>query len=75
MALLKNKLTIKAMDYNGIVELLGDRAKFLLDHTSETVSKEHLHLPGPDFINRVFRNPIELQRFCVAYRPCFRMAD
>ena len=41
------------MDYNSIVELLGDRAKFLLDHTSETVSKEHLHLPGSDFIDRV----------------------
>ncbi len=41
------------MDYNSIVDLLGDRAKFILDYTSKTVPKEQLHLPGPDFIDRV----------------------
>lgn len=42
-----------AMDYNKIVELLGDRAKTLLDHKCNTLPKEQLHLPGPDFIERV----------------------
>lgn len=43
------------------VELLGDSAKSLLEHQCTTVSKEKLHLPGPDFVDRVFvqtdRNP------------------
>jgi class I fructose-bisphosphate aldolase len=34
-------------------ELLGAQARQLLDHKSQTVPKEQLHLPGPDFIDRV----------------------
>lgn len=41
------------MDYNTIIDLMGDRAKSLLDHKCQTVSKELLHLPGPDFVDRV----------------------
>jgi class I fructose-bisphosphate aldolase len=37
-----------------IAELLGADAKALLDHQCKTVAKERLHLPGPDFIDRVF---------------------
>ena len=37
-----------------IQELLGDNADSLLNHTSTTISKEMLHLPGPDFIDRTF---------------------
>ncbi len=36
-----------------IEELLGDEAESLLGHVCKTVSKDHLHLPGPDFIDRV----------------------
>ncbi len=36
-----------------ISELLGDEAACLLEHESRTVSKDMLHLPGPDFIDRV----------------------
>jgi len=36
-----------------IEELLGDDARALLDHTSEMIPKDQLHLPGPDFIDRV----------------------
>lgn len=36
-----------------IEELLGDNARVLLDHTSQTISKDQLNLPGPDFIDRV----------------------
>ncbi|HEV2836361.1 MAG TPA: hypothetical protein VGW58_13630, partial [Pyrinomonadaceae bacterium] len=36
-----------------IEELLGDDARELLDHKSQTIPKEQLHLPGPDFIDRV----------------------
>lgn len=34
-------------------EILGKDADFLLNHKSETIKKEDLHLPGPDFIERV----------------------
>ena len=36
-----------------VEELLGDEARSLLDHTAQTVPKEQLNLPGPDFIDRV----------------------
>src|SRR6266581_3816358 len=37
-----------------IEAILGDDARSLLDHRCETVAREHLHLPGPDFIDRVW---------------------
>jgi class I fructose-bisphosphate aldolase len=37
-----------------IAELLGPNASEWLDHTSQTVPKDQLHLPGPDFIDRVW---------------------
>jgi len=37
-----------------IEKLLGADAKALLEHKCVTVPKEQLHLPGPDFIDRVF---------------------
>jgi len=42
------------MEINKIVELLGEKSSFLLDHKCQTVGKENLHLPGSDFIERVF---------------------
>jgi class I fructose-bisphosphate aldolase len=51
----------RTMDINKIAELLGAEADALLHHTSQTISKEALHLPGPDFVERVWmqsdRNP------------------
>jgi class I fructose-bisphosphate aldolase len=41
---------------NKIQELLGDKADNLLSHVSKTISKEQLHLPGSDFVDRVFTN-------------------
>ena len=38
---------------DSITELLGDDADSLLNHRCETVSSELLHLPGPDFVERV----------------------
>src|SRR4051794_33162348 len=35
-------------------ELLGDDADALLNHRSTTVDAAQLHLPGPDFVDRVF---------------------
>ena len=42
------------MNIDKIVELLGEKSSFLLNHKCSTLSKEHLHLPGSDFIERVF---------------------
>ncbi len=41
---------------NRIVELLGDEADYLLNHQCKTVPKEKLHLPGPDFVDRIHQN-------------------
>ncbi len=42
-------------------EILGDEAGYLLDHACSTIPRENLHLPGPDFVDRIFtdtdRNP------------------
>jgi class I fructose-bisphosphate aldolase len=37
-------------------ELLGPDAQDLLEHECKTVPKEQLHLPGPDFIDRVWKD-------------------
>jgi fructose-bisphosphate aldolase, class I len=37
-----------------ITELLGKNASNLLDHRCKTISKEHIHLPGSDFVDRIF---------------------
>jgi len=39
-----------------IAQMLGDEADNLLKHECKTVSKKQLHLPGPDFIERVWVN-------------------
>ncbi len=39
---------------NKIAEILGDNSKNLLEHKCTTIPKDLLHLPGPDFIDRVF---------------------
>lgn len=36
-----------------IEKTLGDEAKTLLEHKSKTIDKNNLHLPGPDFVDRV----------------------
>ncbi|MGC1719962.1 MAG: class I fructose-bisphosphate aldolase [Isosphaeraceae bacterium] len=53
-----------------IGELLGPEADSLLKHVCKTIPKQSLHLPGPDFVDRIFvpsdRNPrvlSNLQRF------------
>ena len=48
-------------DIGKISELLGSDADTLLNHTCSTIPKENLHLPGGDFVDRVWadsdRNP------------------
>ena len=42
------------MTYDNIVSLLGSEAESLLQYESKTISKEQLHAPGPDFVERIF---------------------
>ena len=54
-----------------ITELLGDKADYLLNHQSKTISKDQLHLPGPDFVDRIWiqsdRNPQVLRNLQLMY--------
>ena len=48
--------TAKVMETSGIKaisEALGADARALLEHRSQGIPKETLHLPGPDFVDRV----------------------
>lgn len=42
------------MGIDEIRTLLGDEADTLLNHVCTTVPKEQLHLPGPDFVDRIY---------------------
>lgn len=59
------------MAYQKIVELLGNDAENLLNYKSNTFSKDLLHLPGPDFADRVFvnsnRNPQVIRNLTAMY--------
>ena len=33
--------------------ILEDKAEYLLGHESKTISKDRIHLPGPDFVDRI----------------------
>ena len=54
-----------------IEQLLGQEAENLLTHRSETILKERLHLPGPDFLDRIFsqsnRSPQVLRSLAALY--------
>jgi class I fructose-bisphosphate aldolase len=44
------------MAKRNIAELLGNDAKYLLDHKSKTISTSQIHTPSGDFVDRVFIN-------------------
>ncbi len=46
--------TVTATSQSKLGEILGEEAQDLLEHRCETVSRERLHLPGPDFVDRVW---------------------
>jgi len=57
--------------YGRIQEILSEQSESLLGHTCGTISKENLHLPGPDFIDRVLsqsdRGPAVLRNLQTMY--------
>lgn len=42
------------MPKTNTADLLGKDAESLLRHKSKTISKDQVHLPGPDFVERIF---------------------
>jgi class I fructose-bisphosphate aldolase len=42
------------MSISKIQELLGSEADALLNHECQTIRKDSIHLPGPDFVSRIF---------------------
>ena len=59
------------MALSKIKELLGSQADSLLNHTCKTITKEQIHHPGPDFVDRMFaptnRNPQVLRSLQAIY--------
>ncbi|MDZ7847657.1 MAG: class I fructose-bisphosphate aldolase [Owenweeksia sp.] len=59
------------MNYNQITDLLGSEGESLLAHKSNTIDQSLLHLPGPDFVERIFtqtnRNPQVLRNLQALY--------
>ena len=55
------------MSLGMIEELLGKDANDLLQHKCQTVDKSMLHLPGPDYVDRILkdtdRNPQVLRNY------------
>lgn len=43
-----------ALATKNIEELLGNEASNLLEHKCETISKDRIHAPGPDYVDRVW---------------------
>jgi fructose-bisphosphate aldolase, class I len=42
------------MSYSAIQKLLGEQSEHLLKHVCKTIPKERLHIPGPDWVDRIF---------------------
>ena len=59
---------------DSIVSLLGDEADDLLGHTCTAIPKSRLHLPGPDFVDRIFANPPAGMRHAIAQGSKLRFA-
>lgn len=51
--------------------ILGNKADYLLNHASKTIDKSKLHLPGADFVDRIWvnsdRNPQVLRNLQLLY--------
>src|ERR1044071_5582806 len=59
------------MALSKIKELLGSQADSLLNHTCKTITKDQIHHPGADFVDRMFaptnRNPQVLRSLQAIY--------
>jgi class I fructose-bisphosphate aldolase len=58
-------------ELNTIEKALGDKAKYYLEHQCKTISKDLLHLPGPDFIDTVVTNSDRSPRVLLSLQTIF----
>ena len=58
-------MTLSELHQRPVDELLGDEADLLL-RTPAKVSREGLHLPGPDVVSRLFESSDRSPRSCAA---------
>ena len=60
-------MSVNPSDHKQLVDLLGPEADGLLSYTAKGFKKETLHLPGPDFVDRIVsisdRTPSVLRNF------------
>ncbi|MCB9053554.1 MAG: class I fructose-bisphosphate aldolase [Lewinellaceae bacterium] len=58
-------MSIQTASISKLESLLGDDASYLLEHVSKTIPKGQLHLPGPDFVDRIVlgsdRSPVVMR--------------
>ncbi|MEO8573194.1 MAG: class I fructose-bisphosphate aldolase [Pyrinomonadaceae bacterium] len=45
-----------SVDFSKIQQLLGSEAETLLNHVSKTIPKDTIHVPGGDFVDRIWSN-------------------
>ncbi|MBX3278146.1 MAG: class I fructose-bisphosphate aldolase [Acidobacteria bacterium] len=61
----------KTLSIKEIEQMLGEEGASLLTHECRTIPKQSLHLPGPDFIDRVWkdsdRSPVVLRNMQLLY--------
>jgi fructose-bisphosphate aldolase, class I len=51
-----NTATGLPLSFGDIEKHLGEQAKHFLEHQCKTIPKDQLHLPGPDFVDRIWVN-------------------
>lgn len=44
---------LETASLSSIETILEDKAEYLLNHECKTISKDRIHLPGPDFVDRI----------------------
>src|SRR4051812_41331230 len=54
-----------------IAKLLGDKAEFLLGFDKPKISKDRLHVPGPDFVDRIYSSSDRNNRVLVNLQRMF----
>jgi class I fructose-bisphosphate aldolase len=58
-------------ELNNIEKTLGDQAKYYLEHECKTISKDMLHLPGPDYVDSVMINSDRSPRTLLSLQTIF----
>ena len=58
-------------ELNTIEKSLGDKAKYYLEHECKTISRDMLHVPGPDYVDTVMLNSDRSPRTLLSLQTIF----